>query len=621
MSFLFCVPGCHFLQPNEQLVVRGWTDKSVINGPGFKIIGGTKVASKREAITLTPMEYMHIEDTLNGTLRMVSGPQLFFLGAFETIKGRYPAIALKQNQYVRILNSQTGQVKIIKGEGQVFLEPAESVQDGGVQNAIEIDDTKYVIVRDLETAELVTITEKQLFFPTATQVIVKVNTPEVLDQTEYIHVEDLVSGDVALLIGPMKFCCGPYERIAAKGKAISLNHFEYLKLLNTKTGEISVEKGEKIVYPGPFDSVLEGGKKKAVQVDELTAVLIRDTKTGQLDLITEKQLFFPNSHQQVVEERAKIVLEDPEVMILKDKDGRYHFKAGTNPDERSFFLPPYWTIEEVKWTNGQQVEQPKRVNRFDMRPQFLTYQFTARTCDNVELILDITFFWQIICVEKMIRKTDDAPGDLCNHARSCVIQLVSKVTLEKFLSEFNAIARAAILDPEDTFYEERGFIIHRVEIHNISCKDPKTEKVLREIIEETINRLKSLQKQQSDNEVKIFKLKGDIAEEKLNGELLAIKRQHVRNDYLMRGEAEADKVHAFLQGVGDIPLEKKLELFHTLRKCEALASVAKTNTTMYFTPSDVNLSIETVQTAKVPLVEHVKSFTAAESSVVEVPPA
>eukprot|EP01102_Stenamoeba_stenopodia_P009288 TRINITY_DN2740_c0_g1_i3.p2 TRINITY_DN2740_c0_g1~~TRINITY_DN2740_c0_g1_i3.p2 ORF type:complete len:242 (-),score=65.93 TRINITY_DN2740_c0_g1_i3:595-1320(-) len=237
-----------------------------------------------------------------------------------------------------------------------------------------------------------------------------------------------------------------------------------------------------------------------------------------------------------------------------------------------------------------------------MRPQFLTYEFTARTCDNVELVLDVTFFWQILNVEKMIRKTDDAPGDLCAHARSVIIQSVSKTTLEKFLTEFNPIARAAVFDVDDGFYDERGFIIHRVEVRNIKCKDAATEKVLQEIIQETTNRLKSLQKQQSENEVKIFKLKGEIAEEKLNGDLLAIRHEHHRAEALMEGEAEADRVQAFLNGIENAPLEIKVGLFNTLRKCDALSVLAKKNTTMYFTPSDVNLSIETVQSIRSPVV-------------------
>lgn len=76
--------------------------------------------------------------------------------------------------------------------------------------------------------------------------------------------------------------------------------------------------------------------------------------------------------------------------------------------------------------------ESENVSIFDLRPQFLTYQFVCRTCDNVELVLDLTFFWELqdigICScfiflleEKMVHKTGDLPGDICSHARSMIV--------------------------------------------------------------------------------------------------------------------------------------------------------------------------------------------------------
>lgn len=82
----------------------------------------------------------------------------------------------------------------------------------------------------------------------------------------------------------------------------------------------------------------------------------------------------------------------------------------------------------------------------------------------------VTFFWcgflissrkshlcrQVLDVKAMIKKTDDAPGDLCAHARSVVIQEVSQITMEVFMKDFNRILSEAILSDDDDFYEERG---------------------------------------------------------------------------------------------------------------------------------------------------------------------
>lgn len=53
----------------------------------------------------------------------------------------------------------------------------------------------------------------------------------------------------------------------------------------------------------------------------------------------------------------------------------------------------------------------------------------------------------------MLRFTGDASGDVCAHARSCFIQLVSKVTLQTFMDSFNEIAKSAFTN-DDQFYSQ-----------------------------------------------------------------------------------------------------------------------------------------------------------------------
>ncbi|MCI0530156.1 MAG: hypothetical protein L0Y56_22160, partial [Nitrospira sp.] len=212
------------------------------------------------------------------------------------------------------------------------------------------------------------------------------------------------------------------------------------------------------------------------------------------------------------------------------------------------------------------------------------------------LVLGITFFWQIIDVEAMIRTTDDTPGDVCSHARSLIIQSVSQVTLEKFLAAFNAIVREAVFNRDNSFYAERGVKLHAVEVRSITCKDPDTQRILQEIIQETTNRLNRLQKQESENEIRLKQVKGEIEAEKMKGQLLETRREHFRVEALMEGEAEARRVKAFLDGLGNkVSLEDKIALFNTLCKQDALEKLSKGTAQLYFTPAEVDLSIETRQ--------------------------
>ena len=88
----------------------------------------------------------------------------------------------------------------------------------------------------------------------------------------------------------------------------------------------------------------------------------------------------------------------------------------------------------------------------------------------------------------------------------------------------------------------------------------------------------------------------DIEEEKAMSELIKIQTLNSNAKAKMEGLAEAEKVKSFLDelsnefsGVDD---NARIDLWKTLRKEDALRTIAKGNATLYFTPNDVNLSIE-----------------------------
>merc|ERR550537_1589530 len=77
------------------------------------------------------------------------------------------------------------------------------------------------------------------------------------------------------------------------------------------------------------------------------------------------------------------------------------------------------------------------VTKIDTRSQYAFFEYSVRTSDNVELILEGTIFWQVVDVATMIERTGDPKGDVWYHARSSLIQAVSAVTLEEFMKNFN----------------------------------------------------------------------------------------------------------------------------------------------------------------------------------------
>jgi hypothetical protein len=415
-----------------------------------------------------------------------------------------------------------------------------------------------------------------------------------LEPTDYVRLRDTLTGELRNEIGPQLYFLTASEEVDEHLDAIPLKENQYVRLLDKSTGMIRVARGETTVYLQPTEELMES-VTDGVNIDEEIAVLTRDVSSGQLRLITEPGVFIPAPNQEIVRTQKRVRLEDHEVVIIKDREGRYIFRRGSDID-RSFFIEPHTELVTLWWSAGlHKNERSLALKQIDLRPKFMWYEFEVRTQDNVELVLGVTFFWRILDVEQMVGTTDDTTGDMCSHARSTIIQAVSRVTLEQFLADFNEIIRAATLgDADDPFYADRGVAINAVEVRSITCKDPDTQRILNEIIQETTNRLNRLQKQESENEVTMRRLQGEIEVENARGDLLATRRDHARTEALTLGEAEADKVRAFLDQLPDgLSQDDKVALFNTLRKQDMLDVLSKGQAHLYFTPADVNLSIET----------------------------
>merc|ERR1719456_487304 len=208
-----------------------------------------------------------------------------------------------------------------------------------------------------------------------------------------------------------------------------------------------VASGPTLVFLGANDKVLDNGRKKAVQVDDEHAVLVRDLGTGQLRLVTENQLFVPGANEVIEEVKEIMMLADHEAMIVKDKDGNLHFhygdpSRGDDQHPRSFFVPPHAEVMKLNWSGGmRRLKRDLKIDRFDIRPQFMWNEIDCRTKDNVELVLETTLFWEAVDLAQMNRKTGNLTGDIYNQIRSQFIKHCAQVTLKGFMEELHRISR------------------------------------------------------------------------------------------------------------------------------------------------------------------------------------
>lgn len=360
-----------------------------------------------------------------------------------------------------------------------------------------------------------------------------------------------------------------------------------------------MERGPKLVFLGAQDRFLGAGKQVAVEIDDDHAALIRDKRTGALRLETKKQLYFPGPDEVIEEVRELIKLADHEAVIMKHKDGHYTFHYGAEDkrkpgESRSFFLPPHAELVTMWWSAGRRREvRNLGITRFDCRAQFMNFEFNSRTQDNVELVLEGCFFWEVNNLPQLIQTTADASGDVCAHARSQFIKFVSRVTLKHFMENLHELAKS-VFETDAFFYEVRGIKVHSLEVTAFKCAEKSVSAVLQEIILETTNRMNRLSQAESENEVKLFKMQGEIEQARLASGLLEIQQQHLMQAAAVEGKAEAEDCAAFLKEAGaSVDLPTRIKMWKTLQRDLALNSLAGGRAKLYCTPGGVNLSVQT----------------------------
>jgi len=502
-----------------------------------------------------------VEDMLSGERTLVQGPCVWFPGPHEQAQ-KGSSISLGRTEYIIVENRLTGESSLVKGPRVYFPGPYESVSQKHIGTALQ--DDEYVRLKDTSTGQRWVQKGKALVF---------------VEPTWRIEGAGLKETGVR--------------------KAWVLKAHEYIRLVDVSTGKVSVHRGEATVFPGPEDELLDGGVKKAVEIDGEHAALARDTSTGLLRLVTEQQLFIPGPTDKIEEVRELIKLAEHEAMIIKDKDGVFQYYYGSDENRakdqpRSFFLPPHAEIVKVWWSRGPRRERKDvYFERFDCRPHFMKFEFNCRTSDNVELVLEGVIFWELVNLPAMFKHTGDTSGDIVYHIRSQFILRVARVTLKEFMTELHNIS-LRVLEEDTEFYSTRGIKVHSLEITRYQCADKSTSEILEQIIQETTSRMNRLSQAESENEVNLYRTQGQVEQAKLSGQLLQIQNEQALKEATAAGRSEADRVATFLNGLTkEVPcLQDRVKMWQVLRKTEALSVVSKGGANLYFTPNDVDLSIE-----------------------------
>lgn len=600
-----------FLGKGEQLLRKHIKGKEVINGPAISFPSPFTTLSykKRKGVVLSETQYVTVKNEATASTRIEKGPQILLLGAYDIVtSGPNETIVLDETQCVTVTDQKAGQRRLVHGPTTFIPKPFEIVSSKS--SAVSLRKSQFIKIQDTSSGSIfIECGEQVLWLQPHHRTIGPVREAYSLKAHQEVRLRDSLTGVVRVERGERLVFPGPYEEpLNDEGviDAIDLKAWEYCRIQDRTTGKVRVERGDQLIFLAGNDRVLGPRKQKAQVVDKTHAVLVRNCESGVQVLVQEPQLFVPRADEEIIEVREIISLAAHEAIVLKTQTGSYDIRFGdpAKGTERTFFLPPHWEIVTLMWSRGRRREKRDlAIQIFDCRPTYMSFEFNCRTSDNVEMVLEGTFFWEVQSIEDMLRFTSDAPGDVCAHARSCFIQLISKVTLQEFMETFNKIAKEAH-SGDDQFYAQRGIKIHSLEVTRYACADRSTAAILEQIIAETTNRMNRLSCQESENEVRLAALRGEGEQENARSEVLAIKQKHAIESARAEGLAEAERCLAFMKAIreGDASSDDEStmigspklaeELWHALRKAETLRAVATGNAHVYFTPAEANLTIE-----------------------------
>jgi hypothetical protein len=502
-----------------------------------------KYSAILEKVKLNENHFIIVTNTLDGKKYNIFGPRLFTPGPYEVMEKDANnniiinnKLDLLATEYVRILNRVTGVVRMERGPKTICREVFE-----------EVGEKKNLIV---------------------------------MNNSQYLYVTHKDTGVIDIIEGPSTICPGPHDEFSNIFNVISLTKQEYIYIKDELTGIIRVEKGPAKVILKQYEKTINT-VQKAIEINEHNAVIIKNIITGSYELITMDETprtFIPSHEQEIISIEKKYILEKHEVMIIVDKDGNYNIMRGGD-DTCSFFLPPYCKFLTQKWSKDLQKNHQSviEISKFDMRTQYMDFEFTIRTSDSVEILVDLNFCWQIIDIEKMILRTNDAPQDVCQHAMSQILTATSKKDMEDFMLNFSEIIQNAV-DKNDPFFTERGISVIRIEITNRRCKDDDIEKQFQSLIKEKAEKIRKQKQQEAENSCNITKIEGDIEIEKKQGDLFRVKKSYMHDNAKSDGLADGQKVAGFIESLPDDITPEKLSLWNKLIDIEYQKFLAEHHT-------------------------------------------
>mmetsp|Transcript_66159 Transcript_66159/g.144241 ORF Transcript_66159/g.144241 Transcript_66159/m.144241 type:complete len:528 (+) Transcript_66159:78-1661(+) len=162
--FIIMMSAYSHLGPDDQVLVKSSTGKSVVNGPRSHQFNPFQSRDWRKAILVNALQYAVVQQELTGDIRHEAGPQLLFLGAYDVHKSTALKLILEKHQYVRLVDAKTGFERVATGPQTIVPSPTEFAPNGK-EDAVFVDQDTAVLVQDKESGVQRLVTDRGVFIP------------------------------------------------------------------------------------------------------------------------------------------------------------------------------------------------------------------------------------------------------------------------------------------------------------------------------------------------------------------------------------------------------------------------------------------------------------------------
>ncbi|AYV76311.1 MAG: hypothetical protein Terrestrivirus5_133 [Terrestrivirus sp.] len=557
-----------------------------------------KVSAIQKKIELGSTEYVICTDPKTGKRRIEKGPQLYMPKPYEQLSPKQTMITLTVNQYMLVTDDNTGHIECKNGPANIALEPFEKA--GKIVEKIDLSSTQYLVITDTKTGHMSIQKGPLQYVPGPYDQVSKIKDMITLSNTQYVYINDKATGEWKIVKGPKTFHLEPFEVESKIQNVTCLNMLQWAKVIDQNTGAIRIEKGPCVIFLGPYEKLIADNGKEiqdAITVDVNHAVHTRNTETGEESLVVKPQKYVPEAPNiQIVEVKELIKLAPFESMILFDREGKLSFKSGEKNVE-GFFIPPFCSVMFQLWSTDpdRKIKGNTKVSKFDHRPHDMNFKFSVRSGDNVEINIVVNVYWNIVDLEKMIKTTSDPPEDICNHVKNQILNFASSMSTKEFMEYSVAEIVKKIYDVDSEFYKSRGVHVSRVQILEKRCASDEIERTYRSIIDQKINSARSYEQQMGTNQTEIARIKGLTLIEKENYALLQQKLANLELETETAGRAEGGKIKSFLDGLGDMPIEDKINIFLQLERTKRIGLVTDKVQTVYLNPTDADFNLNVVR--------------------------